>query len=293
MKTIEELKEEIIERNMGVSSKCGLFCDYTIPLTFPDVKAIKELYKSSNEYEADIDNVFFRRYKNRFVLVDSYDEWLEEVVALLRANEYKYNELYETMLVEYNKMENYDMTETGTDTTKKTGTIDNTGNSSNGAHTDTLNTTNGAHTDTVNTTLGSVTNSSSVAMGEQNETTIHKVRPFNDSDTSYIANSDETKRNAHTDTTNETLGSQTNTSSNAYGSQTNTSSNQYGAQQNTNNNLETFDTTDATTHTFSRHGNIGVLSGQQLIEQSRKVAMFNIWSVIFADVNNHLLGGFV
>lgn len=269
--TIEELKEEIIERNKGVSSKCGLFCDYTLPSTFPDVKVIKELYNSSNDYIADIDNVFFRRYKNRLVLVDSYEEWLDEIVSMLRFNVYKYNELYETMLVEYNKMENYDMTETGTDTVKKTGTIDNTGTSSIGSH-----------TDTTNSTLGAVTNSSSVSIGIQEETNTHKTNPFNDSDTSYTATIDDVSRKAHTDTTSENLGGQTNTNST-----------QYGVQSNSDNNLETFDTTDTTTHSFSRHGNIGVLSGQQLIEQSRNVAKFNIWSVIFADVNNYLLGGFV
>ncbi|MDO4800724.1 MAG: hypothetical protein Q4A15_01025 [Prevotellaceae bacterium] len=270
MMTIKELYSYILEEETPTIYN-GFFAENTISSSFPNVKIIKEVYQALKPYKKDIDLAFYNLYSSRDTICDTYFDWVRSVQAMLRMNEYKYNELYETMLVEYNKMENYDMIETGTDTTKKTGTIDNTGNSSNGAH-----------TDTVNTTLGSVTNSSSVAIGEQNETTTHKVRPFNDSDTSYIANSDETKRNSHTDTTNETLGSQTNTSSN-----------QYGAQQNTNNNLETFDTTDETTHTFSRHGNIGVLSGQQLVEQSRKVAMFSIWSEIFKDINNTLLGGFV
>lgn len=245
MITIEELKKEIEEENKGVSSHCGLFAPHTISSSFPDVKVIKELYKSSNDYLTDIDLNFFRRYKNRFVLVDSYDEWIDEVVAMLRANIYKYNELYETMLVEYNKMENYDMTESGTDTTKKTGSVSS-------QSTDTIG------SQTFNNTTGNT-----------NETMTHKVNPFNDSNTSYVSD------------INETVGASRSDSSTS------------GTRSDSSSNTDTYNTTDTITHSFSRHGNIGVLSGQQLVEQSRKVALFNIWSVIFADTNNLLLGGFV
>lgn len=304
MLTIEDLKKEIDILNTGeTTARYGVLAPKVLSTNFPDVTIIKDLYKSNFEYSEDIDKAFYRKYKGRLCLVDSYEEWLDEVVAILRTNTYKYNELYETMVAEYNKMENYDMTETGTDTTTHTGTDTTTHTGTDTmSHTGTIEkegTTNiGSQTTNETIVNGSNTVSTTNNIGATEETMTHKVRPFNDSDTSYISDSTTTENKARTDTSSVNNGEQTNTDSVTIGARSDKATDTEEIDTSDTRSLNTTDsvtlnTTDTTTHSFTRHGNIGVLSGQQLIEQSRNVANFNLWSVIFADINNLLLGGFI
>lgn len=234
----------------------------------------------------------------------------KRVTNLINVRKYQYSKLYATTLLEYNPIENYSMTETGTDT-----------NSTNGTKTDTLggytDTTSGTDTTTLTdsktenigtyedinhsvtgTDYGKMTtNESNVTTNTGAETHERKVAPF-DSDTyaeqelttdsfkdrKTIAENETIVANrTDTVTKNDTItgGARENTYTT-----NSTNSLQHGMQENISerSNSYTDDSTSTTTHEFKRAGNIGVTTSQQMLESERDIAMFNFIGIVAHDI---------
>lgn len=144
-----------------------------------------------------------------------------------KSHKYEYDKLVDTLSLEYNPIENYSMTEKGTDTRTPNITQTGTGENVNNASTD-----------------------NSVTTGK---TTFDKSDSFiNDTQT----------KNAGTtnDTTNITTTSKT-----------------------------TGD--EKTVHEFTRSGNIGVTTSQQMIESERKLAMFSVVDIFVKAIADIILIG--
>ena len=119
----------------------------------------------------------------------------KRVTNLVNVRKYQYSKLYATTLLEYNPIENYSMTETGTDTNATNGTkIDTLGgytDTTSGTDTTTLNDSKteniGTYEDINHSVTGTdygkmTTNESNVTTNTGSETHERKVAPF-DSDT--------------------------------------------------------------------------------------------------------------
>lgn len=137
----------------------------------------------------------------------------------LKANQYRYNTLYDTTVAMYNPMENYDMTEMVT----------------------------------TNTTLNKGSQIDSNVTGEQ-------ISSGNNADNMYAFDSVQPVGNSSS-SANSTSGARTDTLTS-------------GQRQDS--------STETQTHT--RHGNIGVMSGQDLILKSRETAEFSIYNLMAKDI---------
>lgn len=82
---------------------------------------------SDNHFYADMNSLFLSLYGDRETnsINSAFSDWYSKLLALGNANAYKYKTLYETIIAEYNPIENYSMTESGTDILDKTGNISN------------------------------------------------------------------------------------------------------------------------------------------------------------------------
>ena len=150
---------------------------------------------------------------------NAYQEFIKLVKSHLLLNSYKYSGLYKTTLLEYNPIENYSMTETGTDTRTP-----------------------------------NLTTSDSMNVGEQNNSTtsIDSVSPY---DMQTFTDSNKTVVSENT-----------------------------GARTDSNTRTETG--TETTKHDFTRSGNIGVTTSQQMLESERKVVNFTFLKIVFNNIIN-------
>ena len=234
----------------------------------------------------------------------------KRVTNLINVSKYKYSKLYETTLLEYNPIENYSMTEEGTDTTSASGTKtdDLGGYSDTTSGTDTTTVTDsktekiGAYEDTSNSISSDeidklTTNTTSATANTGSETHEKKVAPF-DSDTysEQELNTDtfkdrrnttneETIVSPHTDTSNTRNTTKGGARENSYTTNT-TDSLQHGMTHNisSHSNLYTDESKGMTTHKFTRSGNIGVTTSQQMLESERDIAMFNFIGIVAHDI---------
>lgn len=164
-------------------------------------------------------------------------EVLKSLIGVWSVTEqYTWGKLYQTMILQYNPIDNYDRTETRTFASQAAG------NSTDGG-TDTVTS---ADTGSDSTT-GSSTN-------------VNQVKAF------------DTAANTFTDREKDTV---SNSGSTTYG-KTNTNTTRYG---HTNGN--TYSKND--TENIRAFGNIGVTTTQQMIEQERETAKFNIYQVILDE----------
>lgn len=194
----------------------------------------------------------------------SIDTIVDRAVMLYEINEYKYKHLYNTTVVDYNPIENYNMVEDGTDSTNTSATT----NTTTGEQHNTLN-------NTVNRNIGeqnNENNSTTTKNGTENVT--HKVTAYNS----------EKFENQ----------SQDSTDFSGYGEK-NVSMSKIGARidTDTENNTETIGSRiDASNssenisadHRLTRTGNIGVTTTQQMIESEREVALFNFTLTVAKDI---------
>ena len=234
----------------------------------------------------------------------------KRVSNLINVSKYKYSKLYDTTLLEYNPIENYSMTEEGTDTTSESGTkTDDLGAYSDATSgTDTTTITDSktekigayenASTSTTTNEIDKVTtNTSNATTNSGSETHERKVAPF-DSDTysEQELNTDTFKdrRNVsdtetivlpHTDTINQRDTTKGGARENAYTTST-TDSFLHGMTHDisSRSNLYTDESKGTTTHKFTRSGNIGVTTSQQMLESERDIAMFNFIGIIAHDI---------
>lgn len=197
-------------------------------------------------------------------------------------NKIKYDKLVAAATAEYDPIQNYNMTEEGTDTRTPDLT-----------HTLELNTTS-AMTDTrqIETTGNSNThatnklNQTHTTLEKPNdykETNVHSVNPednagFADDEKSVITQSG-------TRSVEESYsGNADETDTNVDGSSTTTNSGGTSTT-NTGTNTQTESGTDTTTHQLTRKGNIGVTTSQQMLESEIKLAeKMNVFKIIEQDL---------
>ena len=234
----------------------------------------------------------------------------KRVTNLINVRKYKYSKLYDTTLLEYNPIENYSMTEEGTDTTTASGTktddlgaySDTTSGTDTTTITDSKTEKIGAYEDastsaTTNDIAKLTTNTNNVTTDTGSETHERKVAPF-DSDTyseqemntdsfkdRRNVNDTETIVSPHTDTTT-TRGTTTGGArENTYTTST-TDALQHGMTRgiSSRSNLYTDESRGTTTHKFTRSGNVGVTTSQQMLESERDIAMFNFIGIVAHDI---------
>ena len=172
----------------------------------------------------------------------------DRAVMLYAVNEYKYKHLYETTVVDYNPIENYNMVEGGTDSTTTSATT----NATTGEQHNTSNNTSNRNIGEQN----NENNSTNTKNGKENVT--HKV-------TAYNSNEFENQ-------------SQDSTDFSGY-EEKNVSTSKIGARIDT-------DTENSVSldHRLTRTGNIGVTTTQQMLESEREVALFNFTLVVAKDI---------
>ena len=180
--------------------------------------------------------------------------------------QYEWDKLYQTMLLEYNPIENYNRTETRQLSSAATGSSTDGGTdtlTSADSGTDTLTSTDSG-TDTVTSTDAGTDSTSS------NSTDLKQVKAFDTSDGTFTDKEKDTVNSSGS-----TIYGKTNTNTSVYG-KTNTNTTRYGHT-----NQNSFNKTDA--ETINAHGNIGVMSSQQMLEAERNVAKFNIYQIILDE----------
>lgn len=234
----------------------------------------------------------------------------KRVTNLINVLKYKYTRLYDTTLLEYNPIENYSMTEEGTDTTSASGTkSDNLGaysDTTSGTDTTTITDSKtekiGAYEDASTSTTTSdiaklTTNTNNVVTNTGSETHERKVAPF-DSDTysEQEMNTDsfkdrrnvtdtETTVSPHTDATTQRGSTTGGARENSYTTST-TDAFQHGMSHDisSRSNLYTDESRGTTTHKFTRSGNVGVTTSQQMLESERDIALFNFIGIVAHDI---------
>lgn len=216
------------------------------------------------------------------------------IVNWYNSHKYQYETLYNTTLLKYEPLQNYDRTEEVEDTTNRTGTDDTTF----GSRTDTStanNTKNVGSQENTNTnkevteigTIKTITDSATSKKG--NEVNEKEVAPY-DSETYYNQEKDtlgydnRIDENNSTTTTNSRTDTRTDNTTDKLGARTDSNessmSNTYGSH------------TDATSrnedetykHKSHMFGNIGVTTSQQMLESEREVAYFNFISIVAHDI---------
>ena len=234
----------------------------------------------------------------------------KRVTNLINVRKYKYTRLYDTTLLEYNPIENYSMTEEGTNTSSESGTkTDNLGaysDTTSGTDTTTITDSKtekiGAYEDASTSATTSdiaklTTNTNNVVTDTGSETHERKVAPF-DSDTysEQEMNTDsfkdrrnvtdtETIVSPHSDTTTTRGTTKGGARENSYTTST-TDALEHGMTHNisSRSNSYTDESNGTTTHKFTRSGNIGVTTSQQMLESERDIAMFNFIGIVAHDI---------
>ena len=234
----------------------------------------------------------------------------KRVTNLINVRKYKYTRLYDTTLLEYNPIENYSMTEEGTDTTSASGTkTDDLGAYSDTTSGTDTNTITDAKTEKIGTYEDAITSTTTNDIAKMTTTTKNdtintgsetherKIAPF-DSDTysEQELNTDtfkdrknstntETIASPHTDTTTKRDTTTGGARENSYTTST-TDELQHGMSHNisSRSNLYTDESSGTTTHKFTRSGNIGVTTSQQMLESERDIALFNFIGIVAHDI---------
>lgn len=199
-------------------------------------------------------------------------------------NAVRWKRLWDTLDMEYNPLNNYDMSESEGITTEVDNTRHNTGTQTN-ANTGTQ--TN-ANTGTVTeTNTGTQTNANTGTVTDAaNGSDVSKRYAFNSTGAVNTAEGTVTNGNTRTDNTIET---RTDNLTDTRTDNTLETRTDNTTETRTDNLTETEDLNREETRTLTRSGNIGVTSSMQLINQERETDMWNIfYSVIFPDIDKIL-----
>lgn len=188
----------------------------------------------------------------------------DRAVMLYAINEYKYKHLYDTTVVEYNPIENYNMIEGGTDSTTSSATTNATTGEQNNTSNNTLNRSIGEQ--------NNENNSTNTKNGGENVT--HKVTAYNSNDFENQSQdstefSGYEEKNVSTSKLGARIDTDTENNTETIGSRTDSSSSSENVS------LE---------HRLTRTGNIGVTTTQQMLESEREVALFNFTLVVAKDI---------
>lgn len=214
------------------------------------------------------------------------------IKGLMLVNRYKYDTLYKTMLFDYNPIENYNRIEEST--VKDSGTMNNRTGTDTSVNSGTDSITN----DTTNTMDYNTTDTDTNVRSGSEITTNVKGQETVDTSNSVVPW--EEKANPRLkDTVNVVNGDRTDTQTDVYNSLTDARTVSHNGRD-TNNVINTVDTNygmvntlthdvkdekDMTQTTTSNiHGNIGVMSTQQMLELERQVALFSFLEIVFTDI---------
>lgn len=234
------------------------------------------------------------RYTLEDAVVEKPSILQQAIVNWYWSHKYQYETLYNTTLLKYEPLQNYDRTEETEDTTNRTGAHDTTYGSRTDTSTANNTTSVGAqensNTDKEVTEIGTIkTITDSATSKKGSEVSEKEVAPY-DSETYYNQEKDtltynnRNDENNSTTTTNSRTDSRTNNNTETLGaredSATSSTSNNYGEH------------TDATSknedetykHKSRMYGNIGVTTSQQMLEAEREVAYFNFVSIVAHDI---------
>ena len=234
----------------------------------------------------------------------------KRVTNLINVRKYNYTRLYNTTLLEYNPIENYSMTEEGTDTTSASGTktddlgaySDTTSGTDTTTITDAKTEKIGAYDDSNTSTTTSdiaklTTNTNNVTTNNGSETHERKVAPFDSNTYSEQELNTDNFKDRKTVTETETIVSPHNDATTTRGTVTSgarensyttntTDSFQHGMSHDISarSNSYTDESRGTTTHKFTRSGNVGVTTSQQMLESERDIAMFNFIGIVAHDI---------
>lgn len=201
-------------------------------------------------------NIIITRFANLEIMYPN-PEVMKGLIGLWSlSSQYTWSKLYETLLMEYNPLDNYDRTETRTLNSQASGTSADSG-------TDTNTSTDSGSDTLAGTESGQTSNS-------VDETNKAQVAGFNSSVDTFT---DKEKHTIDNDSTGNY--SKQNGATTTYGKR-NVASIQYG-----HNNANTYNKSDS--ETIRARGNIGVTSSMQLIQAQRELVAFNIYDYIADD----------
>lgn len=258
------------------------------PLNDTTFQSVLSDYISFNHGELNI------RYTLEDSVLENPSIIQNAVVNWYNTHKYQYETLYNTTLLKYEPLQNYDRTEEVTDSTERTGTNDTTF----GSRTDTSttnNTTNigaqdNTNTDNETTKIGTInTKTNSTTSKKGSESNEKEVAPY-DTETYYnqekntLSFTNRTDENTSTTTTDSRTDTRTNNNTEKIGAREDTSqdstSNTFGehTDASSKNENETY------THKSHMYGNIGVTTSQQMLESEREVAYFNFVSIVAHDI---------
>jgi len=266
-----------------------------VPQWFTDLN-FEQLAKDS------LDRMYLQIHYSNSVSVFDYGSTLDiTVTGIMERNRYKFDNLYRTIIQEYNPIENYDRMEdttididgTNTDNTKSDSTTVRTGSE--------IDTKSGGFSNSKAGTMSETTAFSGSEKHEQTGTTtsISQTRAFNSGMTD-VSKTTNTTPNGTSDTLSfDSRKNLTETTFNGYKDTT-----EYNALKNQHSYDSVTDTT-ADTSTVSGvrkdkhvttshiHGNIGVTTSAQMLESERKLSEFDFIDSVYRTVINELSCGFV
>ena len=247
---------------------------------------LEDYYTNSTVYDMNLYAMYNSLILSDFIedcvkdkKIDLYNNIIKSIILL---NDYKYEKLYKTMVLEYNPIWNVDGKTTTVfgDYTIGNKIGENESHTIFGEHTDSQ--TLGAKTDTIKNVYGEKVN----VNGARTSTDTKSVKAFDA--TSYSdADKNVNAQTEYTDTSESYTDNFTNTSGAA------TNSTKYGRIENNINNSSRNDIQTYSEHIDSveRQGNIGVTSTQSLIMEERSVALFSFYNIIFNDIMEYITIG--
>ena len=188
-------------------------------------------------------------------------------------NAYTWSKLYNTTIIDYDPIANYDRTETATDTrTMSTKGGENEDINRNGTVTDT-------GTATTNENRSEEETSTQNAEHEKGTTLERTISADNSS--TYQPDNKESVSGSDTDT------SRMNSSTESSSRISNTTNASQNSTDDTGRKLSrTEDVTESTEHSVRAYGNIGVTTTQQMLQSERDIVQFNIYDFIADSFKN-------
>lgn len=215
----------------------------------PDLILTNNNTSLSVRYSGDDIRRLFTRFSEREYIYEEDDKsavlhFSGDWQFFIDIHQHTFDSIFTALMTEYKPLENYSMTESGTDTAAGTDTTTRTG-------TDT--TTNGGTTTTEDKTATTTTNTGTVK-DDSNGTTTNAVAGYDSNSMSDRDKTTSTTTNTRTDNT-------TQTATNS-GTITQTDDKTSTLSHNT---TDATATSSNTSHTLTRSGNIGVTTSQQML----------------------------
>lgn len=227
------------------------------------------------KWDGEIDNIdmYIQYYYSDRQIFETIEQFTSPVIrALILSKKYEYDKLYDTLLLDYNPIENYNRTETSNTTNvngkRKRTVTTHADNRLDGERADT--TTIGATTDTINE--GQQTNS---------DTTTQSNNPY-DSSSFYDTSKTSGSSTIGAKQTTNNIGKRETTSNITTKDVATTVGTDIASDD---------ESTDTATITSNISGNIGVTTTQDMIRAEREVSNFSFVKKVAIDVVNAISNG--